>query len=95
MKMLVRRSCFVAVVAILCFAPGAMAQKAQTLTSTASAAALTRSSGVFMLSPFTEQKKKKKVAVPEGGAAALYLVLAAGACFGGMFVRSRRQVRAE
>jgi fucose 4-O-acetylase-like acetyltransferase len=96
---IVRKACYVAVMALLCFAPGAMAQKTQMnqpLSSTVSVAALTRYSGVLMLSPFNEEKRrKKKVAVPEGGAAALYLLLAAGACFGAMFVRSRRQVSPE
>jgi len=91
---MIRNSCFALVMALLCFAPGAIAQKVQ--MSPTNVSALTGYSAVLMHSPFTEdRKKKKKVAMPEGGAAALYLVLAGAACFGAMFIYTRRKVSTE
>lgn len=87
MKDMIRKSCFVAVVAAFCFGTGAFAQS--TLRNSVSVTALTHSSGVFVVNPFTE-KKKKRVAAAEGGAAPLYLLLAGLTCFGAMFVRSRQ-----
>ena len=90
---MIRNSCFTLVMALLCFAPGALAQKVQ---MSPSVSALTGYSAVLMHSPFTEdRKKKKKVDMPEGGAAALYLVLAGAACFGAMFIYTRRKVSTE
>lgn len=91
MNKLVRRLIYTAAVAILCFAPGAFAQRQSSATI---AVTLTRP-GVAVMFPFKEdRKKKKRVTAPEGGAAALYLALAGACCFGAMFVQSRRQ-RAE
>jgi len=89
----VRRSCFVAVLALMSFAPGAMAQKASQSLSTVSA--VTSYAGVIMFNPLREdRKKKKKVAAAEGGSAAMYLILAGLTCFGAMFVRSKQQAAA-
>jgi hypothetical protein len=94
---MLRRSSYVAAVTVLCFGPGAFAQGSS--TSVASASAVTRSAGVFVLYPFREGKRKKDkdkkgVAAPEGGSAALYLLLAGLTCCGAMFMRSR-QARTE
>jgi hypothetical protein len=90
----IRRSCYVAVVALFCFGPGAVAQTA--LSNLVSTAVVTRSSGVFMLNPIKDDEgdrhKKKHVGAPEGGSAAQYLLLAGFTCFGAMFLR-RRQAR--
>lgn len=90
-SVMIRKSIYLATVAIFCFGPGAFAQG--TLSNTVNAAAVTRSSGVFMLSPLADDwnnKRKKRVAAPEGGSAALYLLLAGMACFGAMVARSRQ-----
>jgi hypothetical protein len=90
----IRRSCYVAVLALFCFGPGAVAQT--TLSNLVNTAAVTRTSGVFMLNPIKDDEgdrdrhKKKHVAAPEGGSAALYLLLAGFTCFGAMFLRSRQ-----
>jgi hypothetical protein len=87
----VRKSCYVATVTLLCFGPGAFAQSK--VANTASVTSLTSGAGVAILNPITDdwfKKRKKRVAAAEGGSAALYLLLAGIACSGAMFVRSRR-----
>lgn len=87
----VRRSCYVAAVALLCFVPGTFAQSR--IASPMSAAAITRSAGVFIYSPIDwnkNNKDKKKAVAPEGGNAGLYLLLAGLSCCAAMVVRSRR-----
>jgi hypothetical protein len=87
----IRRSCYVAAVALLCFVPGTFAQSR--IASPMSAAAVTRSAGVFMYSPIDwnkNNKNNKKTAAPEGGNAGLYLLLAGFSCCAAIALRSRR-----
>lgn len=88
----VRRSCYAAVVALLCLTPGALAQRASLPLSTSMNGATVGRPAALVVFPFNDQRRKKKrVAAPEGGATALYLALAAACCFGAIFVRSRAQ----
>lgn len=88
-KEVMRRSCFVAVLALLCFVPGTFAQSR--LTKPAITASMTSSVGTFIYDPIDwGNRNKKKVAAPEGGSASLYLLLAGLSCCAAMFVRSRR-----
>jgi hypothetical protein len=91
MRELVRRSCFVAVVALLCFGPSAFAQVR--VASSSAGTSFTRSVGAFVFNPFGEdRKKRRKVAASEGGRAALYLVFAGLACASAVVLRSRRAI---
>jgi hypothetical protein len=94
---MIRRSCYVTAVTLLCFGPGAFAQSSR---SSLSAASVTRSAGVLVLGPFADdfkrdKKKKKRVAADEGGSPALYLLLAGLVCCGAMVVRSRQALTQE
>jgi len=87
----VRRSLYAAVVALLCLAPGALAQR--TSFAPSQAMLVTRPTTAVLFPLFDDKKKKKRATAPEGGAAVLYLALAASCCFGAMFVRSRQRAQ--
>jgi len=91
----IRKSCFTAVVAILCFAPGAFAQGRA--TSPIAASSFTSSVGIFVFNPISDDwdRHKKRVAASEGGSAALYLLFAGLACGGAVLLRSRRTIAAK
>ena len=89
----IRKSCFAAVVALLCFAPGALAQAR--VTSPVTAPSFISSVGVFVFNPISDDRdrhKKRKVAASEGGSAALYLLFAGLACGSAVLLRSRRTI---
>ena len=91
MRELIRRSCFVAVVALLCFGPSAFAQVR--VASSSAATSFTRSIGAFVFNPLgddRDRKKHKHVAASEGGSAALYLLFAGLACGSAVILRSRK-----
>ena len=73
---MIRNSSFVAIVALLCLAPSALA-----LQNVHEAA---EKKGC-------RYDRHCKVAAAEGGSSGLYLLLAGASCFGTMFVKSRRQ----
>jgi hypothetical protein len=94
----IRRSCFAAVVALLCFAPGALAQAR--VTSPVTAPSFTSSVGMLVFNPISDdwnrkEKEKKRVAASEGGSAALYLLFTGLACGGAVLLRSRRTIGAK
>jgi hypothetical protein len=94
MRESIRRSCLVAVVALLSFGPSAFAS-----ARVASAPSFTNSVGAFVFGPQSNDwdwhKKHKKVAAFEGGSAALYLLFAGLACGSAVLLRSRRMSAAK
>lgn len=93
MRESIRRSCMVAVVALLSFGPSAFAHAR--VASPVSAPSFTNSVGAFVFSPRHDdwdwnRKKRKTVAASEGGSAALYLMFAGLACGTAVLLRSRQ-----
>src|SRR5690242_4022778 len=94
MRESIRRSCFVAIVALLSFGPTAFAQTR--VASRVSVPSFTSNVGAVVFSPFREdwdRKKRKKVAASEGGSAALYVMFAGLACGSALLLRSRRTAK--
>jgi|SRR5450432_3219188 len=92
MRESIRRSCLVAVVALLSFGPSAFAHAR--IASPVSASTFTSGVGALVFSPQSNDwdwhKKRKKVAASEGGNAALYLMFAGLACGSAVLLRSRQ-----
>jgi hypothetical protein len=98
MRESIRRSCFVAIVTLLSFGPGAFAQTRG--MSLATAPSYTSGVGTMVFGPLRDdwdwnRKKRKKVAASEGGSAALYVMFAGLACGSALLLRSRRTVAAK
>jgi hypothetical protein len=97
MREFIRRSCLVAVVALLSFGPSAFASAR--VASPVSTPSFTASVGAFVFGPQSNDwdwhKKHKKVAAFEGGSAALYLLFAGLACGSAVLLRSRRTSAAK
>jgi hypothetical protein len=88
-KEVIRRSSFMAALALLCFVPGSFAQSAQPASITSSVAVFVYGSDGWGDDGWGD-KHKKRVDAPEGGSASLYLLLAGLSCCTAMVVRSRR-----
>ena len=98
MRESIRKSCLVAVAALLAFGPSAFASAR--VASPVTAPTFTNGIAAVAFSPARDdwdwgKKKKRKVAASEGGNAALYLMFAGLACGSAVLLRSRRTVAAK
>src|SRR5438270_13446237 len=96
MRESIRRSCLVAVVALLSFGPSAFAHAR--VASPASAPSFTSGVGTVLFGSLRDdwnKKKQKRVAAFEGGSAALYLLFAGLACGSAVLLRSRQASAAK
>ncbi len=99
MRESIRRSCLVAVVALLSFGPSAFANARG--GSPVSAPSFTSGVGTIVFGPhhddwdWDKDKKHKRVAAFEGGSAALYLLFAGLACGSAVLLRSRQTSAAK